>query len=83
MTGRPADDRRTDSLLLLALLAIPLSWLLATSRWGRWLLVAGYVTQFGLLVTMVSGSSPPSAVSFSLLGNDGAGSSTRLAGCSP
>ena len=59
-----------DSLLLLALLAIPLSWLLATSRWGRWLLVAGYVTQFGLLVTMVSGSSPPSAVSFSLLGND-------------
>lgn len=58
-----------DGLLLLALLAVPLSGLLATSRSGRWLLVAGYVVQFGLLATLGSGTAAASALSFDLLGN--------------
>ena len=58
-----------DALLLLALLAVPLSGLLATSRPGRWLLVAGHVAQFSLLAALGSGTAPASALTFDLLGN--------------
>jgi len=58
-----------DILLLVALAGIPLSALLAPSVAGRWLLVALYALQFGLLMMLVPGEAARSALSFSLLGN--------------
>ena len=58
-----------DMLLLAALAAIPLSALFATTRSGRWLLVAAYAVQFGLLITLQPATAAHSALSFQLLGN--------------
>ncbi|MGB5568566.1 MAG: proton-conducting transporter membrane subunit [Sedimenticolaceae bacterium] len=59
-----------DLLLLVAAAAIPLSALLAPSVFGRWLLVAAYAAELGLLFMLTPGDATPSAVSFELLGND-------------
>ena len=58
-----------DTLLLVALAAIPLSALLAVSVAGRWLLVALYALQLGLLFAMTPGEAARSGLSFNLLGN--------------
>jgi len=58
-----------DMLLLVTIAAIPLSALLAPSTAGRWLLVALYALQLGLLFAIPLGEAAPSGLSFSLLGN--------------
>jgi len=58
-----------DTLLLVALAAVPLSALLAPGAGGRWLLVALYALQAGLLFTIDPGETARSELSFSLLGN--------------
>lgn len=58
-----------DTLLLLAALGIPLGALLAPFAAGRWLLVAHYAIQFGLLISLSPGEAAHSALSLDLLGN--------------
>jgi NADH-quinone oxidoreductase subunit M len=59
-----------DLLLLVAAAAIPLSALLAPFTPGRWLLVAAYAVELGLLVALTPGDAARSAVLFHLLGNE-------------
>lgn len=58
-----------DLLLLCALIAVPLSLLIAPYRLGRWLLVALYATQLTLLLMMETGAVTQSHLSLELLGN--------------
>lgn len=59
-----------DLLLLVAATAIPLSALLAPFTPGRWLLVAAYAVELGLLFALNPDDATRSTVSFNLLGND-------------
>ena len=58
-----------DLLLALAALAIPASALFATTVPGRWLLVAVYAVELGLLLALHPERATGSALSFELLGN--------------
>ena len=57
-----------DQLLLLAGIAIPLAAILGGHVLGRWLLVALYAAQLGILVSMNPGASHPSALTLQVLG---------------
>ena len=59
-----------DLLMLVATAAIPMSALLAPIAFGRWLLVAAYAVELGLLFMLTPGDATRSAVAFQLLGND-------------
>jgi len=59
-----------DLLLLVAAAAIPLSGLLAPIAFGRWLLVAAYAVELGLLFMLTPGDATRSVLAFQLLGND-------------
>jgi len=58
-----------DLLLLIAAASIPLNALLAPAKLGRWLTVAGYAVQLGLLFALTPGDAIRSTLSFDLLGN--------------
>lgn len=58
-----------DALLLAALAAIPLAALFAPSGAGRWLLVALYLVQFGLLSAISPDEGARSILAFDLLGH--------------
>jgi len=58
-----------DLLLLCALVSVPLSAVLAPFSIGRWLLVAAYALQLGLLFALIPGEAALSQIAFDLLGN--------------
>ena len=58
-----------DTLLLIGTLGIPLAALVAKLQVGRWLLVALYVAQLGVLLTIEPGDTTRSAIAFSLVGH--------------